>query len=103
MGRDISRTTKPIRTKIPPFDSSSLGKSNGGIFVRIGSVVREISRSKVSGSIFLFKIKINALFPNTLSLNSPSFGEFNGSNFYKYGLVIQKISCFKVIELILIF
>ena len=69
-------------------------------------MIREISRPKVSGSIFLiflFKIKINALFPNTLSLNSPSFGEFNGSNFYKYGLVIQKISCFKVIELILIF
>ena len=69
-------------------------------------MVREISRPKVTRSIFLiflFKIKINALFPNTLSLNSPSFGEFNGSNFYKYGLVIQKISCFKVVELILIF
>jgi len=54
LGRDISRTTEPIRTKIPPFDLSRLDESNGGIFVRIGFVVREISRPKVTGYFFYF-------------------------------------------------
>jgi len=59
LGRDISRTTNPIRTKIPPFDSPRLDESNGDIFVRIGSVVREISHPKVSGFLIRFLSDFN--------------------------------------------
>jgi len=59
LGRDISRITEPIWTKISPFDLPRLDKSNGGIFVRIGSVVREISRPKVSGFLIKFLSDFN--------------------------------------------
>ena len=54
MGRDNSGSTDPIRTKIPPFDSSRLDESNGGIFVQIGSVNHELSHPKVTGQNFYF-------------------------------------------------
>ena len=42
LAHDISAHSGPICTNILPFDSSSHGESNGGIFVQIGPLCVEI-------------------------------------------------------------